>query len=110
VSTQVDEKTEQIVYENETSNSPIVFEMPDLSKLAHIVNVVMNHDTAMFLILMKRWSVKSAQDLVDGARHFGLEIQAICGYTWVPTERAGQHDACQSCMNIAQQWIGEDGS
>lgn len=86
---------------------PVAEEEVDLSKKAHIVNVPMNYPVAV-LLAGKGWTVHSPQDLVDGARHYGLKVEAICGYMWVPTARPSKHDVCEECMAVASRWISED--
>lgn len=51
----------------------------------------------------------SAQDVVDIARVQGLEVTALCGYTWVPKRNPEQHDVCQACMDIAGHLMREKG-
>lgn len=42
-----------------------------------------------------------AQDIVDIARAGGLEVTALCGYTWVPKRNPEKYDVCDECMTIA---------
>lgn len=47
---------------------------------------------------------KSGMDmrvLVEIAMAKGLEVKALCGYTWIPTKDPDKHDACEECMKIA---------
>ena len=49
------------------------------------------------------------RDVINIAVVGKIELTAICGYTWVPIGSPTKHDTCEECLEIAQQWIGEDG-
>lgn len=41
------------------------------------------------------------QEVVDTARNMGLEVTALCGYTWIPRRNPEKYPACPECMKIA---------
>jgi hypothetical protein len=41
------------------------------------------------------------QELVDIARVTGQEIEALCGYRFVPKHNPEKFDVCEKCMKIA---------
>lgn len=45
----------------------------------------------------------TAQDIVDAARLMGEEVEALCGYRWVPLRNPENHPPCELCMKA----IGE---
>lgn len=44
----------------------------------------------------------TAQQWVDEARAKGLEVEALCGHTWVPKSDPVKHPLCPTCLDIAQ--------
>lgn len=65
----------------------------DTSALTHIVNCPMDKE--------------SAQSWVSEARMHGLEVEALCGYRWVPTRDPIRHPVCQACMDAANIIVAE---
>lgn len=68
-------------------------------RFTHIVNPTMNPhiwDGSMEM---------TAQDVVDLARTFGIEIVALCEYTWVPKYNPERYPACPTCMDTAHNMI-----
>lgn len=48
------------------------------------------------------WEVgMEIQEVVDIARGLGLEVTALCGYTWVPKRNPEKYDVCEECFRIA---------
>ena len=45
----------------------------------------------------------SGQDVVDIARLNGLEIIALCGYTWIPKHNPEKYDVCEPCFKVAAE-------
>jgi hypothetical protein len=95
--------------ENDRFFLPIEDQQDDVSLPAHIVSPLGNAE------LWNRWKLNSYEInagtklLVDLARTEGLEIQALCGHRWVPTQVANTHAVCEPCMRIAQIMMGEEG-
>lgn len=49
----------------------------------------------------------SGQDIVDIARAMIIEVTALCGYTWVPKHNPEKFDACETCIRMAGQMMGD---
>ena len=45
----------------------------------------------------------TAVALVLAARIEGFEIEALCGYRWIPSQNPRKLPVCQKCMEIYQQ-------
>lgn len=45
----------------------------------------------------------TAQALVLAARVEGFEVQALCGYTWIPRQNPESLPVCSRCLEIYQQ-------
>jgi hypothetical protein len=48
-------------------------------------------------------------ELVDIARANGLEVEALCGYRWVPKHNPDKYDLCDTCNKIAHEMMAERG-
>lgn len=72
----------------------VKYEEPSDSNVrAHIVNPPKN---------LHIWREgMTAQDIVDYARILGLEVVALCGYTWIPKHNPDKVDVCDACMTEA---------
>jgi hypothetical protein len=68
-------------------------ETDDPKKRTHIVNPVMNRHVGL--------PGMSAQDIVDSARMTDQEVEALCGYRFVPKHDPEKFDACNACVTIA---------
>lgn len=85
--------TRVLVLPYEESNDP--------TRRTHIVNPPAN---------LHIWrDPMSAQDIVDIARARGLEVVALCGYTWVPKHNPEKFDACEECFRIAGELMSGAG-
>lgn len=51
----------------------------------------------------------TAQELLDHAKEFMLEVTALCGYTWVPKRNPDAYPMCETCSEIAHRFMSEDG-
>lgn len=68
---------------------------------AHIINPPMNPYPEM--------NGMTAQQRVDYAREHQLELRALCGYIWVPKLNPDALEACEACMDIARDFMQEEG-
>lgn len=76
-------------------------ETDDPDKKAHLINPPKN---------IHIWRLgMSARDVVDIARLKGLELEALCGFRFVPRHNPDKLDVCQTCMDLAGIIISEDG-
>lgn len=80
----------------------------DTSLPAHIVSPIGNAELWNFLELNSYEQNAGTKILVAYARLKGLEIVALCGHRWVPTQVANTHEVCEPCMTVAQILLGED--
>jgi len=96
VTTLVPEETETRVVHNVFEEAMFPYEEPsdnDPNRRTHIVNPPMNQHI---------WKPgMRAQDIVDTARLLGEEIQALCGYIFVPKHNPEKFDACEACLQVA---------
>ncbi len=44
---------------------------------------------------------ESAEAWVTEARVFGLEMEALCGFRWVPTKNPERYPVCPACVDAA---------
>lgn len=51
----------------------------------------------------------SAQEISDYAKEYGMEVTALCGYTWVPKRNVEAYPVCETCSEIAHRFMAEDG-
>lgn len=49
------------------------------------------------------------QMMVDTARFLEVEIEALCGYKWIPKRNPEKYPVCMECMKIAEQYMREAG-
>ncbi len=42
------------------------------------------------------------------ARVFGLEVEALCGYRWIPSKDPQKYDICEACVRVANMIIAEE--
>ena len=42
----------------------------------------------------------SAEAWVTEARVFGLEVEALCGYVWVPARNPEKYPVCEMCRDL----------
>lgn len=69
--------------------------------LTHIVNPPANRHIG--------FPGMKAQDIVDIARIRGVEVTALCGYTWVPKRNPEKYPVCQPCVDVAGDIMRELG-
>jgi len=48
----------------------------------------------------------STEAWIVEARIFGLEVEAICGYKWVPQDDPDKHPICEPCLAEAKARSG----
>ena len=53
--------------------------------------------------------MEHVQEVVDIARVTEQEVQALCGYRFVPKHNPEKFDACPACMKVAEQLMSENG-
>ncbi len=68
-------------------------ETDDPKKRTHIVNPTLNRHIGL--------PGMSAQEIVDSARMTDQEVEALCGYRFVPKHNPEKFDACTACVTIA---------
>ena len=51
----------------------------------------------------------TAKEVVELARINGIEIMALCGYTWVPKLNPDKYDLCSTCNDLAHKYMKESG-
>ena len=90
-----------LAHDDEVDGRGVTEEQIDPSQKAHFISPVGN--THIWKDGMETRDVV----LIAIVQH--VELQAICGYKWVPTMFATKHDTCEEFLRFAQQWIGEDG-
>lgn len=44
----------------------------------------------------------SASAYITKARVFGLEVEALCGYRWIPSRDPERHPVCPQCKAILE--------
>lgn len=68
-------------------------ELDDPEHKTHIINPPMNRHVGL--------PGMSAQEIVDTARMTHQEIEALCGFRFVPKHNPDKFDACTACMTVA---------
>jgi len=76
----------------------------DPNRKTHIINPAMNLD-----IQRSFGRCETAQQIVDLARNFRVEITALCGFKFVPVHNPEKYDACDACMKIAGDIMRSEG-
>lgn len=91
----------ELYADNQVVTTIVTEEEIDKDRLAHFISPVGNTHI---------WEPgMETRDVVQIAVVGHHELRALCGYVWVPIGSPTKHDTCEECMQIAQQWIGEDG-
>jgi hypothetical protein len=49
------------------------------------------------------------REMAEIARITGQELEALCGYRWVPKLNPDKYDVCEKCMAIAGEMMRERG-
>lgn len=95
--------TTEIVEVQQTTEELIPYEdVQDYGEhKAHIVNPPKN---------LHIWQPgMEGQDVVDIARATGQEVEALCGYRFIPKRNPDKYDACRACMDIAGEIMRGEG-
>ena len=50
--------------------------------------------------IVKKDGTKGASTIVTEAMVMGIEIEAICGFRWVPSRDPGKFPVCEACRDI----------
>lgn len=48
----------------------------------------------------------TAKEIIETARITGQEVQALCGYRWVPVRDPGDKEICQGCLDVFNEIFG----
>ena len=59
--------------------------------------------------IVRKVGDESPQALVLRARIEGIEVEALCGYTWVPQKDPAVLPVCAACLDIYKNGYGHDG-
>lgn len=52
---------------------------------------------------------KSTEAWLTEARVFGLEVEALCGYKWVPQRDPQRFSVCEACLGVVEMILAEGG-
>lgn len=58
---------------------------------------------ATHIVFVPEGSQTTAHAMVLEARINGTEVEALCGYRWVPHRNPKDYPVCQKCLDIYQQ-------
>ena len=51
---------------------------------------------------------ENAAGLVMEARVFGFPVEALCGYTWIPSKNPENMPVCQKCKDLYDDFRADD--
>lgn len=50
----------------------------------------------------------TSQDIVDFARVNGVEVVALCGKIWIPSQQVAGRETCDPCVDLMQAYLNKN--